>query len=111
MLKLLNPVARIANELLRLDIVLKNMVAAINLLCDAAKQRLQKNMALLDILSPLAVLRRGYGIVKKLPDHTIIRDIKTVTAGDSVHVTVSSGAFTAEITEISREKANGRNKV
>ena len=110
-LKILNPVTRITNEVLKLDIMLKNMIAVIGRLCDASRKRVQKNMALLDILSPLAVVRRGYGIVRTLPDHTIIRNINTVAAGDYIHVTVSSGAFTAEITEIFREKMNGRNKI
>jgi len=101
MLKVLSPVTRVTKELLRLDVMMKNMTAAVERLCDAAKKRLQNDMAVLDILSPLAVLRRGYGIVTKLPDHTIIRDIKTVASGDCVYITVSSGGFTAEITEIS----------
>lgn len=110
-LKIINPVTRIAGEAVKLDIMLKNMITAIKRLCDDAQKGLQKNMALLDILSPLSVLRRGYGIVRKLPDHTIVRNIETITAGDCVAVTVSSGAFKAEVTEISREKVNGRNKI
>jgi exodeoxyribonuclease VII large subunit len=107
----MNPAARIHNELLKLDILRKNMIAAIERRVDTAKVRLQRDMAQLDMLSPLAVLERGYGIVRKVPDGQVIRDVLTIAVGDQVHVTVSSGAFDAEITHVSQEKTNGRNKI
>jgi exodeoxyribonuclease VII large subunit len=111
LLKVMNPAARIHNELLKLDILRKNMIAAIERRVDTAKVRLQRDMAQLDMLSPLAVLERGYGIVRKVPDGQVIRDVLTIAVGDQVHVTVSSGAFDAEITHVSQEKTNGRNKI
>ncbi|MBN2687915.1 MAG: exodeoxyribonuclease VII large subunit [Deltaproteobacteria bacterium] len=98
LLRILNPATGIANKLLRRDALVKQMTASMRGLCDGAGKRMQKNMALLDMLSPLAVLRRGYGIVRQLPGGMIIRNINTVGVGDTIRVTVSSGALTAKIT-------------
>ncbi|MBN2515093.1 MAG: exodeoxyribonuclease VII large subunit [Deltaproteobacteria bacterium] len=103
LLKLMNPLTRIHNDVLKLDTMKKGVVVGFQQGMSGLKQRLQKDMALLDILSPLAVLERGYGIVRKLPDGTIFKSIKAVEVGDNVNVTVSSGSFNAQVTEIVRE--------
>ena len=111
LLKLMNPSVRINNDLLKLDNLKKNIVAGYYRLVDDCKHKLQKNMAMLDILSPLAVLERGYGIVRKLPDGTIIKNISSVTVGNQVNIRVSSGTFNAKVTEVSREKKDERKEV
>ena len=107
LLKLMNPLARIHNDVLKLDAMKKGFVAGFQQVMSGLKQRLQKDMALLDILSPLAVLDRGYGIVRKLPECTIIKSISDVAVGNDVNVKVSSGSFNAQVTEIVREQDNG----
>ena len=111
LLKLMNPSVRINNDLLKLDNLKKNMIAGYYRLVDDFKHKLQKNMAMLDILSPLAVLERGYAIVRKLPDGGIIKDVSSVTAGNQVNIRVSSGTFNAKVTEVSREKKDERKEV
>jgi exodeoxyribonuclease VII large subunit len=103
LLKLINPLTGIHNDVLKLDAMKKDVVTGFQQVMSGLKQRLQKEMALLDILSPLAVLDRGYGIVRKLPDGTIIRSISDVAGGNDVNVKVSSGSFNARVTEIVRE--------
>ena len=111
LLKLMNPSVRINNDLLKLDNLKKNMIAGYYRLVDDFKHKLQQNMAMLDILSPLAVLERGYAIVRKLPDGGIIKDVSSVTAGNQVNIRVSSGTFNAKVTEVSREKKDERKEV
>ncbi|MBW2649074.1 MAG: exodeoxyribonuclease VII large subunit, partial [Deltaproteobacteria bacterium] len=61
------------------------------------KGTLQRDMSILDNLSPLSVLKRGFGIVR-LPDGTIVRDVAMLAVNDSVDVRVSSGSFKAKVT-------------
>ncbi len=59
----------------------------------------QGNMSLLDTLSPLSVLKRGFGIVR-LSDRTLVRDAGMLTVDDMVDVRLSSGSFTAKVITI-----------
>ena len=111
LLKLMNPSVKITNDLLKLDSLRKNMITEFQYIIDDFKHKLQKNIAMLDILSPLAVLGRGYGIVRKLPDGTIVKNVSSITVGKRINVRVSSGTFDAEVTKISREKKDERKKV
>jgi exodeoxyribonuclease VII large subunit len=60
-------------------------------------------MVLVDTLSPLAVLKRGYSIVKKLPEGFIVKEAASVAVGSSVDVKVSSGGFRAKVTDVNQE--------
>ncbi|MEA2014957.1 MAG: exodeoxyribonuclease VII large subunit, partial [Thermodesulfobacteriota bacterium] len=70
----------------------------------------QKNVSMLDNLSPLSVLKRGFGIVR-LSDGAIVRDVAMLAVDDSVDVKVSSGSFKARVTRILKEQNDGREKV
>ncbi len=52
----------------------------------------------LDAMSPLKVLARGYAIVTHAEDGRAVRDAREVSAGDTLHVRVGQGAFSAEVT-------------
>lgn len=67
------------------------------------KSRLQKESALLDSLSPLAILNRGYSITRKLSDGKIVKDAADVTAGAGINVKLSSGSLEAQVLRIDRE--------
>ena len=69
----------------------------------------------LDSVSPLAVLQRGYSFVSK--DGKILKDSKSVKAGESVKVQLAQGSFTAEIVKVDQvsttgsvDKVNTKNK-
>jgi exodeoxyribonuclease VII large subunit len=68
------------------------------------KVRVETDVAILDTLSPLAVLGRGYSIVIKLPEGFIVKKAVSVTVGSSVDVKVSSGSFQAKVTDVKQEK-------
>ncbi len=69
------------------DILLKQ----INTCASERKLRLSSALASLDALSPLAVLKRGYSIVRSLPEKRIITREKDVQHGDSLEVTLAEG--------------------
>ncbi|MBW2544458.1 MAG: exodeoxyribonuclease VII large subunit [Deltaproteobacteria bacterium] len=77
---------------------------------DTLRGILQRDMSILDSLSPLSVLKRGFGIVR-LSDGTIVKDVAMLAVDGSVDVRVSSGSFKARVTRILKEQNNGREKV
>lgn len=95
-----NPAANIREYILLLENLEKNMLAGCHYFLNNLKNRVEGNMAMLDMLSPLSVLKRGYSIARKLPEGDIIRKSSSVTIGSDVSVKVSSGSFNAKVTQI-----------
>jgi exodeoxyribonuclease VII large subunit len=48
-------------------------------------------------LSPLAVLRRGYSLVRRVPDGSIVRSAAALAPGDEVQISFAEGAARARI--------------
>ena len=63
---------------------------------------LKKNAAMLDALSPLAVIGRGYTITEK--DGAVLTDVSNANVGDSIVTKLKNGTLVSEITEV---KNNG----
>lgn len=59
---------------------------------------LKKNAAMLDALSPLAVLGRGYSITEK--DGSVLNDVAKVSTGDKIVTKLKNGTLLSEITEV-----------
>lgn len=68
-------------------------------LTKARHQTLERAMARLDALSPLAVLTRGYSITQKT-DGEIVRDPHQTTVGERVNIRLAHGKLNAEVREI-----------
>jgi exodeoxyribonuclease VII large subunit len=68
----------------------------------ALEQRRQRLAGLgraLDAVSPLATLSRGYAIVKRLPDGTIVRAAEAVKIGDRIETRVAQGRLISTVDE------------
>lgn len=62
--------------------------------------RVSSAAALLDSLSPLAILQRGYGIARSLPGGAVIKDASSVREGSLIDVRLASGSLQARVTRI-----------
>jgi len=59
-------------------------------------ERLGLNMASLDALSPLSVMKRGYSITQKVSGE-IVRDADLVGAGEKLNIRLAKGVLNAEV--------------
>jgi exodeoxyribonuclease VII large subunit len=99
-LQYLSPAVRLANLTFALDHMRKSMITGIFRQVEALRTRLAGRTALLDSLSPLGVLARGYAIARTVPEGRVIRDVNELSAGDSVGINVAKGRFDAVVTKI-----------
>ena len=67
------------------------------------REKLQKNSAVLESLSPLGVLQRGYSITRGIESGAIVRQAEGLSEGDDVNVLLARGNFNAKIQKIFTE--------
>jgi exodeoxyribonuclease VII large subunit len=66
------------------------------------REGVERNMALLDSLSPLKVLDRGYSMV--VSDGEIVTSASTLKVGQSVSVRMCKGSIEAQVTKVEENK-------
>ncbi len=66
---------------------------------DILKQRFIRQTSILEAVSPLATLNRGYAYVNHVSSNVIIKDIKQVETGDEVVITLAKGSFSSTVTK------------
>jgi exodeoxyribonuclease VII large subunit len=98
-----NPARQINEKKILLKNVQENMVKNFSYRLAALHERLQKNSAILESLSPLAVLQRGYSITRSTASGMIIRRADAISIGADVNVQLARGNFNAKIEKISQE--------
>ena len=92
----LSPVTRLINWRQRTDDLMMQATLGISHLLQLRRERLTGVVARLDALNPLAVLQRGYAVVRR--DGQLVRSISEVAPGNRLAVRVSDGEFGATAT-------------
>ncbi len=87
------PYNKVYQERLRIDMLSKYMKKALEAEMKNNGNRLSVLIARLDSLSPLSALARGYALVKSKKDHTVIKSVKNVKAGDKFEISLQDGKF------------------
>jgi exodeoxyribonuclease VII large subunit len=95
-----NPRMRIVQWIEKMEGLRQKLRAAWERRDQQWKNRVRSSMALLDSLSPLSILDRGYSITRRLPDGLILRDTGEVLVGQEVDIRLRAGSLHAKITEI-----------
>lgn len=99
----LNPLARIRGALVLAQQMAKRLEQAM-LNVVAHKREVSRACAsLLDSLSPLAILARGYSIVHHVPSGAIVRDAAELVVHDEIRARLAKGELRGRVTEIKRE--------
>jgi exodeoxyribonuclease VII large subunit len=95
-----SPIARIAlvrTRAARAEAAARNAIAGH---LDRRRRRLAENAARLDALSPLAVLSRGYALVRRDADGRLVRRATEVSIGDELELRLGEGRVGARVTRV-----------
>jgi exodeoxyribonuclease VII large subunit len=96
-LQTLAPSARLAAQRTRLAAAARALERAAEASLSHARSRLGEASARLDSLSPLAVLSRGYAIVRRARDGAIVRVARQVERGAGISIRVAEAEIDARV--------------
>ncbi len=83
-----------------LDNLEKRLMTRGKILFDKQKNALSLTLSRLEALSPLAILKRGYAVIKSLPGGIAVKSVSVLRKDDLVESLLSDGAFVARVEEI-----------
>ncbi|MBI4745272.1 MAG: exodeoxyribonuclease VII large subunit [Deltaproteobacteria bacterium] len=89
--RLRSPIDKVRQLSQRLDDMTIRLSLSIRQKLEFSKKKLDRNMSLLNSLSPLAILQRGYSITTSLSTGAVVKEIAEVKLGDRVAVRVTDG--------------------
>lgn len=101
--KLISPVEVVKQLQARLEKINLRMQSATQTLLSQAQYRLKNCMSLLDSLSPLNVVDRGYSITTK--NNKVVKSAKELHKNDSIQIKLKDGMVSANVTDIQMNKA------
>jgi len=96
-LRVLAPTARLAAQRARLETATRGLVREGQASLALLRTRLAQASARLDSLSPLAVLSRGYAMVRRTRDGRIVRRASEAPPGERLRIRVSEGEIDAVV--------------
>ncbi|MFL2935654.1 MAG: exodeoxyribonuclease VII large subunit [Myxococcota bacterium] len=96
-LRRLAPSARLAAQRRRMGSARQALFRAALHRAEITRAHLARRVARLDSLSPLGVLARGYALVRKESDGTLLRSQDEVTAGDRLEIRLGEGEVRAVV--------------
>lgn len=67
---------------------------------------LTRHHAMLEALSPMAILNRGYSITRTLPQQHLVRSAETVTADQPLEILLASGRLAVRVDTVFSEKGS-----
>lgn len=102
-LQMQNPLTQIREKRMRIKALEKEVAAGWKHYLEFRRERLNRNSALLETLSPLSVLSRGYGIVRRLPSGEIVRHADRLTLDERIGIQLAAGNIEARVEKIQGE--------
>jgi len=98
-LRYLSPDRRIQSERQRVDELARRALSALVHNFQLQKKHIQGTQSRLEALSPLAVLARGYAVVTRKVDGSVVSRVAQTEPGQQIQIRVSDGQLDAEIVD------------
>jgi exodeoxyribonuclease VII large subunit len=95
-----NPMQKIRENRVTLANLEKDMITGWKYYLGARSKQLEKNAALINSLSPLTVLQRGYSITRRLSNGEIIRRASRLTLDERIAIQLAQGSLEARVEKI-----------
>ncbi len=99
-LRMLSPREKILVSISKLEDNLKRLRAAHGLFLKNRADVLKNTAGRLELVSPLAVLARGYSLAYKEPDGALVKKAEDVKAEESVRIRLSQGGLLCRVEEV-----------
>ena len=93
-----SPLSQVRSNRQRLDELAHRAATAALHTMEVQRLRLHALDGRLVSLSPQSALGRGFAIVTRAADGAVVRSLRQVSPGDTIHVQVSDGSLAAEVT-------------
>ncbi|MBI5581385.1 MAG: exodeoxyribonuclease VII large subunit [Deltaproteobacteria bacterium] len=87
---------------LELERTNNNLLIFFKILLEKNQSSLREARAKLEALNPMAVLRRGYSVTRRLPDGRVVTDPNHVVLGQDIEVLVAEGSLFCNVKGASR---------
>jgi exodeoxyribonuclease VII large subunit len=91
---------RIADATQTTDELGERLVAGVRREIEDAHAALREKLGRLEALSPLATLGRGYALVERLPERSLVRNADQLAAGDAVRLRFAKGEARAQVVDV-----------
>jgi exodeoxyribonuclease VII large subunit len=88
-----SPVYRVQKTKLELQRINANIFTLYKIMVEKNHSSLREVRAKLEALGPMAVLRRGYSVTRRLPDGRVVTDPDQVAPGQDLEVMVAEGSL------------------
>src|SRR5215207_8137095 len=98
-LRYISPERRIQSERQRVDELARRALSALVHNFQLQKKHIQGTQSRLEALSPLAVLARGYAVVTRKDDGSVVSQVAQTQPGQQIQIRVSDGQLDAEIVD------------
>jgi exodeoxyribonuclease VII large subunit len=98
--RLRSPQEKLRLQQLQLDKTASALHHALETYIERRKLTLQGLAGRLDMLSPLAVLSRGYSVVRDMGTNRVVSDAASSHVGDSLQLTLAKGTLVVEVNEV-----------
>ena len=92
--------ADIPNRFQRLDEMKRSLGMLLRNFVQSKKQEAARLVGKLDVLGPLATIRRGFSVTMKLPGEKIVSSTRSVKTGDEIKTKLKDGWLKSRITEV-----------
>ncbi|MGV1098787.1 exodeoxyribonuclease VII large subunit [Thiovibrio sp. JS02] len=92
-----DPSLRLNHQQYRVQELQRQMTGAMQRLLADGENRFARAVGILDAVSPLAVLARGYAIVKKTRGETVVRSAAEVDMGEELSITLHQGEIACTV--------------
>ncbi len=99
-----SPRAMIVNSRQRVDDLMRRAASMTTLDLALRREAFARLSQTLRAVGPASILARGYAIVQRADDETVVRSVAQASSGDALDVRVSDGQFSVEVTDKDQSK-------
>jgi exodeoxyribonuclease VII large subunit len=97
-----SPINRAQKAQLELERINYNLIILFKIFIEKKQSSFRETRAKLEALNPMAVLRRGYSVTRRLPDRRVVTDPDHVALGQDLEVMVAEGSLLCNVKGASR---------